>query len=1093
MDMLPPQAPPAISTSEQAETLATIRSIVANRQWQREDASGLPPPEEAVSPDGREAFLVAVDAFWNGSTQAHGARKAAWADAVSRAMSDLALLGERDGTLAPEVAALARRVLADATHTDAEVRELRVGDRPYAGALAVLPRNTAVPRLLFTLDQGWEAFDDADALTVAMEARLRRLHAAGEDLPGAPAAQLFAVESGPLVALGEVTAQPMQGWLANTMARQTERLREAWAIHAAAAQDTHRDMALVDAIDAALQPAAIIDLDGLMEAREWRLAQAVRAARLSDVPAAVRSDWTTAWDDYAASLAGIDSELMGEPLTAAAFGEQTLRDALKALNVAIAPGDITITVDRTTDPLAWVESLQSLFEGPAPVRVGLVDLAWQNMSPFAPMRFSGTDASGNPVAALSDESIRRLITGSDLAGSYARYLSDHLRDAADAPARRDQARTLQLAWMRLQANEARLGYFDGPTRRPGLRTDHAQRGYEWIRAVLDSPTASGRRKVEGHDIVVRQLTYRGVALNGILEIGTRSTDSVPTIILYTPGAPDGIAFREFDDRAQAAREVLYHPAFREYLLDRLPIAFANMTGSGGYREFAVDGRDWVFGSPGATGYTRTGEPFEQRDITGDFFDADYEAGIALALENAPGRSASAANWAWLRDTHDRLAWSHIGARAVAGAVSGVFQAPGAAWRFYDSVKAGDSTQAFVDFTELYVHALAFAPVAHASRPVLTPRGVAAPLAASRPMVRTGASMRPASITVPPAHMPSRYAAKGIRASGRTDSHGLHTIQGRTYIEHDGVMYGARWDAGFDTVRLQRPGAASTGYGPAVVRTADGQWIHHAVGLRGGSGRGHGRAQAPSPDAGTGLAPWEHAAFRRQLDFELHWRVPNAASRRDMLRQVEESAVMGHAPPLYGSQLEAWRDATRSAFDQVVARRTIRRTSGAMDLAPQRFAVRAPAPVDPAPPGYSIVAPADFPRVLNLIDNRPYRSSRFQREIRYTNRRGAPYDNQFATLASSTHAPGVSGARLSTLDQHASRADLLRQEGLRASSATFVVTIDGARLAHRVARAGSNLQLLRTADGTGYILRTLDGQPVQLYSGEFFAPVRWRSS
>ena len=162
MDMLPPQAPPAISTSEQAETLATIRSIVANRQWQREDASGLPPPEEAVSPDGREAFLVAVDAFWNGSTQAHGARKAAWADAVSRAMSDLALLGERDGTLAPEVAALARRVLADATHTDAEVRELRVGDRPYAGALAVLPRNTAVPRLLFTLDQGWEAFDDAD-------------------------------------------------------------------------------------------------------------------------------------------------------------------------------------------------------------------------------------------------------------------------------------------------------------------------------------------------------------------------------------------------------------------------------------------------------------------------------------------------------------------------------------------------------------------------------------------------------------------------------------------------------------------------------------------------------------------------------------------------------------------------------------------------------------------------------------------------------------------------------------------------------------------------------------------------------------------
>jgi hypothetical protein len=1095
MDMSPPQAPPAISISEQEASLAVLRSIIANRRWQHDDASRLPPAEDAVAPEGRQAFLAAVDAFWNGSTPAHGARQAAWTDAVRRTMVDLATLRERDGTLDPASAALARRTLGEATRNDAEVHELFVGGRTYAGALVLVPRDAAAPRLLFTTDQGWETFDNANALTATLEARLRRMHAAGDDLPGAAARELFSDEPGPLVALGPIIANPMQTWVTNAMARQRERLRDAWAAHLAAPQDAHRDTALVDAIDAALQATAIVDLDSLMDLREWRLAQAVREARLAGVPAEVRNGWIAAWDELAATLAGQDPTLTDEPLSPAEFGEEKLRDALTAVGTDAAPGDITVTVDRTSDPLAWTESLQSLFEGPSPVRVGLIELAWQNMSTFAPLRFSAEDATGTPIATLTDESIRRIIHRSDLAGSYAGYLSDHFRDAAAAPERREQARILQLAWMRFQAHDSRLAYYGHDTRHRGLRADHAQRGYEWIRAVLDSPLASGRRKVEGHDIVVRQLTYRGFALNGILEIGVRSVGSVPTVILYTPGAPDGITFREFDDRAQAAREVLYHPAFRDYLLDRLPIAYANMAANGHYREFAVDGRDWVFGGSATSGYTRTGEPFEQHDVTGDFIDADYDAGVALALRNAPGRSASAANWAWLRNTHERLEWSHVAARTIAGAVSGLFLGPGAAWRFYDSVKAGDSAQAFVDFAELYVHALAFAPVPPASRPVLAPRGVAARQAIARPMLRTGASIRPAAVVVPPSPMPSRYAARGLRPKGQPNGRGLYTIQGHTYLEHDGVMYGARWDAAFDTVRLQRPGSGATGFGPAVVRAGEGRWVSHAVGLRGGSGRGPGRAgTAPSANDTAGLAPWEHVAFRRQMDYELHWRVPNATSRRDLLRQVEEGALMGTPPALYGPQLTAWREATRSAFDQVIARRTARRTSGqVLDLRPGNATVSAPTPVAPAPPGYTVVAPVDYPRVLHVIDNRPYRSSRFQRQIQYSQRRGAPYSNQFATLASSTHAPGVSGARLTTLGQNASRADLLRYEGVHATQSTFVVAIDGAVLAHRAARPNSNLQLLRTSDGMGFILRRLDGKPVEIYGGEFLAPVTWRGS
>ncbi|MGA7439450.1 MAG: DUF6543 domain-containing protein, partial [Luteibacter sp.] len=698
-----------------------------------------------------------------------------------------------------------------------------MGDHPYTGALVTEHDGIT---LMFTPDHGWETAADLDDAHATLERRIRRAHAAGIDLPGMTRRALLDVVDTPFVGSRRVDGNPFDALVADAIDHQHRQLTEAWLTHAALPSNAAHEGSLVDAIGSALQPDTLLDIEAILAVRDTLLVESVQEARLSRVPTPVAESWTRAWEDHLALLQGMPGDDT-EVVSAAVFATTSLRGALQQAGVVASPDDITVTLDRSADPAARLASLAALFEGGAPVTMKLTDLAWQNMAAFDPVRLSASDGDGHLIQALSDNALRSLVRRIDLFTAYRRYLTDLLRDGDNARIRKDRAIAMQRSWMRIQANEARLSY-TLPEDPRSLRDDHSERGYRWIEAVLDAPAAAQRRKVEGHDVVVRQVTYRGKALTDIIEIGAASTESVPGIVLYTPDAPDGIAWREFDDRMDAGRRFFYHPRFREYLLDRLPSSFAVVASNGQARSFNVDRRAWVFGGSGGAGYTQTGEPFQEADVTGDFLAARYEASVNLAIENTAtfGRSAADARWDALV-TNATLQQQIVG-RAVLAAITAPFRAPGAAWRFYDDVKAGDSAQAFVDFAEFYNHSLTLMPLYSLGRPpaLAANAGLRVGAIAEHARFRAGPSalatstQRAARTTLDP-----RYRASHVRKEGQPDSHGLYTIKGQAYLEHGGDLYAARWDASFDTVRLRQPGAGTTGYGPAVRRATDAHWAN----------------------------------------------------------------------------------------------------------------------------------------------------------------------------------------------------------------------------------------------------------------------------
>ncbi len=179
-----------------------------------------------------------------------------------------------------------------------------------------------------------------------------------------------------------------------------------------------------------------------------------------------------------------------------------------------------------------------------------------------------------------------------------------------------------------------------------------------MEAVLDAPESAGRRRVENHEIVVGHVVYEGARLKDILVMGVRARGSVYRTVFYTPDAPDGRSFREFDDRQSAAAGFLHDPAFEQYLLDRLPANWSTVGHDGITRRFRVSEgtRRAVWALSGQTGeqpYTLTEGRFSDEEIAGNVYDASYDVALGqLGRDSAdlarstgkrtttvPGRSA----------------------------------------------------------------------------------------------------------------------------------------------------------------------------------------------------------------------------------------------------------------------------------------------------------------------------------------------------------------------------------------------------------------------------------------------------------------------
>lgn len=1114
MDMSPPLPPPAIERAHHQDAIDAAMRLGSVSDWQRAQQPYLPDGMRAIESPSRQAVLDDIDTFWNTpAEEAPPSRRIAFADRIAWVVRDIAMLGESDGTLSPEAVSLARR--ASATRGNAipdglQCAELMVGDEAYAGALVVSDHHRPGTVLLFTPDGGLDSFPDLASLTTHVESRIRQTLLHNADIDGvtrqafAPRLDSSFVDTRPIV--GDAFDHLVERIVDN----QKSKLREAWRDRHATDGNDRRDQAFVDHVDRVMHLGTSLDADAILAVRDARLVQSVMEARLTDLPDDVRKDWVLAQEGLIETVQNTADDAAELPSSEVddlpAFASERLREQLTMRGVTADPKDIVVALDRSADPIARVESLKTLFEGPAPARIRLIDLAYQNVAAIDFARLSALDSQGNLIAALPDEAIRTIVRSVNLGETYKRSLDEDYRSGPWAARRRELSTRVQRSRMRLQANEARLSYFNVSSR-GALRFDQNQRGFRWIEAILDHPSPEDRAKVEKHDIVVRHVTYRGVALGDVLEIGVRSSESTPTIILYTPGAPDGIVFREFDDRQQAARQFFYHPAFREYLLDRLPASFARLTPNGITRQFDTDGRSWVFGGSSHDGYTQTGEPFQYKDITGNFLDASYDASIALGFRNAQTflRSADDANWNWLLHRNSEL----VGNNLLINSIKGMFMAPmhaaGASWRFYDSVKAGDGSQAFIDFAELYTHALGLLPYYAVGRS--TGIRYVRPLSS---LPQTGIRFRSGtSLTTPvrspriPVEFDRSYLAKDVVAPASTDSHGLLTVAGRQYIRHNGQLYGARYDATFETVRLQRPTSGPFSIGPAIRRQADGLWVRNKVGLMGGSGR-PGRSRS-SPPAGQAemtarqqpFTPEENAVFKARMDHELAIRVPNTVVRTDLLRQVEDSLLLSRAPNLPAEQAQAWSQATEAAFDAVVRHRQRLLAypapiqPGPLDLSVAQEAVAPVAPTSSAiPQGYRLISAADVPVNLYLYAETPFYSSTFRRPR--ANRPGMVYANDRATVTPSVLGPGLIGVRLTVMSPTAPISVLRSHSGLYLrKSLGFGVRLDARGIVQRYTQGPrSTLQLLEIegTDGMQFVLRTTTGTNIDLFGADFYEPI-----
>lgn len=314
-----------------------------------------------------------------------------------------------------------------------------------------------------------------------------------------------------------------------------------------------------------------------------------------------------------------------------------------------------------------------------------------------------TGSPGGPrMNDLSAAQIKHIVRTVNIGDNYAAFLRDRFIDSPQAISRRDTAAQLLVAQMRVDALEAKISGDFSP--------DRLDRGYRWIEAVLnevDNPEQPAI--VEGHRLKVHQLligeaTVRGVLIilappSGAFEpdplnlnlITPQPLPPVSTMVVYTPEAPDGKRFREYENRAHMANKFLNAPALASYLIGRVSEdakARVQQLVTEGLR--AANVRD--------------------TEITGNFIEKTCLAEIEYALANADALSLSTTE-------SNRLAvWSSIQTAVDIVTIILPFKVTAMIalgrsltemWHGFDALKRGNQSEAighFVGMIERWVDA-----------------------------------------------------------------------------------------------------------------------------------------------------------------------------------------------------------------------------------------------------------------------------------------------------------------------------------------------------------------------------------------------------
>lgn len=211
-------------------------------------------------------------------------------------------------------------------------------------------------------------------------------------------------------------------------------------------------------------------------------------------------------------------------------------------------------------------------------QLSLTDLALKNPTGFLPRSIQKKttitltlpliDTQGNPIRdsrgkpiILNDEQLKALIKAADVGGEYDKLLKKELAPDAPSPLREAWKTNLSDA-MEKDAFLAELN----PTAyiEQAAEDKNSKRAAQWVTAILDHPNPANRPKVDGQNIIANALYDYGQPVHGVMVIGNKVDSS---LVLYTPKAPDGIAFREVADQ-KAMDALLKKDAWKAYIADR---------------------------------------------------------------------------------------------------------------------------------------------------------------------------------------------------------------------------------------------------------------------------------------------------------------------------------------------------------------------------------------------------------------------------------------------------------------------------------------------------------------------------------------------
>lgn len=420
-------------------------------------------------------------------------------------------------------------------------------------------------------------------------------------------------------------------------------------------------------------------------------------------------------------------------------------------------------------------------------QLALLNVAWLDVDYWLTARVHQADGSALPE--LSAAQAKKLVRELDTGASYPRFLRTHLIDSAAGRWRQQAHANINRARMHAEAAKGRYaGHF---------KYSPGQIGYRWARAIMNFPDSQWRPLVQENRIQVRQMLISNQTLQGVLLI-TTDTPTVKRFLLYAPDAPDRKPWREYASVRELLRSLRDKPAFRDYVIERLPMAKRSTL-----QTLLTKGR--------------LGRELTTPEITGNFLHACYLAEVRAVIAAVDA------------STNTRLELlGHASLRAlwvILDIVSLILPnralTPLAFGRA--AISALDSVQALDEDDRIGALAHLVEMFTHAGDGLNSISGSTVVRRAIRAMPPTPPVMLPPSYKVQPDPAKLRYRIDGIHGEGVFEKPSTYPGLTHYYIQDNTGFY---YQVAFDGYRWRAvdPQQVDAYTKVAVKRREDGEWV-----------------------------------------------------------------------------------------------------------------------------------------------------------------------------------------------------------------------------------------------------------------------------